>query len=85
MDVFDNSKQKCDFLRVYYKGMFGLRYSAESSRSDISKRFTLYTLTYPDIPVHSDTNSTYLESSQLVANATRILFTHVFACYNARL
>ena len=24
LDVLDNSTQKCDFLRMYYKGMFGL-------------------------------------------------------------
>ena len=52
MNVLENSTQKCDFLRMCYKGMFGLIYRVASGLSDHSKCFTLHILAYLFIPTH---------------------------------
>ena len=75
MNVLDNSTQKGAFLKMYSKCMFGLILCGIQSVGQLKALYTLH----PDIPVHSDTNSTSLESIQLVANTTLRLFTQLFA------
>ena len=52
MNVWDNSTQKCDLLRMCYKGMFGL---IKSGIQSVGPLKTLYT-SHPCIPVHSNIN-----------------------------
>ena len=81
MNVLGNSTQKCDFLRMCYKGMFG---PIKCGIQYVGRFKWLYT-SHTGIPVHSDTNSVSLESIHVVANTTRRLFTHVFPCFHPRL
>ena len=64
LNVLENSTQKCHFLRMCYKGMFGVTYCGIQS---VGPLIVLYT-SLRGIPVHSDTNSASPGSIQPCCN-----------------